>query len=483
MARGLATTAIASTAGCACCHLQALCTQPTAQRKVIPPAPHQRRSMAVHVVVVGAGLSGLTAAHQLLQGTGAGVRVTVLEARPRIGGRLVAAAGAPCVDLGAAWTWSTDHALRALIRSLHAAEGAGDDGASGRLALVPQQTGARGSRLVIQDGNGGTSRVPGGAGGSGGDGRSRLAGGAASLPQALVDACTRTHGDRFQLRLGAVVSSIGQPQHNNGSRSTLSVSYHTSRDAKQQHHTTALGGATAPEPPACGEGEHGRIPAPTLGSAEDPPPPPLRQLAADAVILALPPRLVTARIQLPSSVPASVLQAAQHTPTWMEDTMKVALIYKQPFWTHHGFSGSAYSRAGPMSEVWDNSHGDVYALAGFVLGWDAEAMQSLPPPEREARVLAQMDVLFPGHREHLVETHGLLWLDQDLTHDATTFSEASGRRQARFGDPLLRHRSLCGGALVLAGTETEDEMGHMEGAVQSGLRAAAQIVKLLGTAK
>ncbi|MBV2366144.1 protoporphyrinogen oxidase [Streptomonospora nanhaiensis] len=52
-----------------------------------------------HVVVVGAGVSGLTAAHRL---TRSGARVTVLEAAPRIGGKLHATpfAGVP-VDAGA----------------------------------------------------------------------------------------------------------------------------------------------------------------------------------------------------------------------------------------------------------------------------------------------------------------------------------------------------------------------------------------------
>ncbi|MDA0567237.1 protoporphyrinogen oxidase [Streptomonospora sp. S1-112] len=52
-----------------------------------------------HVVVVGAGVSGLTAAHRL---TRSGFRVTVLEAAPRVGGKLHASpvAGVP-VDAGA----------------------------------------------------------------------------------------------------------------------------------------------------------------------------------------------------------------------------------------------------------------------------------------------------------------------------------------------------------------------------------------------
>ncbi|THA57348.1 protoporphyrinogen oxidase [Streptomyces sp. A1136] len=52
-----------------------------------------------HVVVIGGGIAGLAAAHRLL---GDGVRVTLLEAGPRLGGKLYAGelAGAP-VDLGA----------------------------------------------------------------------------------------------------------------------------------------------------------------------------------------------------------------------------------------------------------------------------------------------------------------------------------------------------------------------------------------------
>nr|WP_268748719.1 protoporphyrinogen oxidase [Streptomyces noursei] len=52
-----------------------------------------------HVVVVGGGIAGLTAAHRLLAG---GARVTLLEASERLGGKLLAGeiAGVP-VDLGA----------------------------------------------------------------------------------------------------------------------------------------------------------------------------------------------------------------------------------------------------------------------------------------------------------------------------------------------------------------------------------------------
>lgn len=68
------------------------------------PAP---KADGEHIVVIGAGFSGLGAARRL---TDAGLRVTVLEARDRIGGRTRTdtSLGVP-IDLGASWIHGTEH--------------------------------------------------------------------------------------------------------------------------------------------------------------------------------------------------------------------------------------------------------------------------------------------------------------------------------------------------------------------------------------
>lgn len=77
--------------------------------------------MKIPVLIVGGGLSGLTAAHQLHQ---AGVGFRLIEARERLGGRILTcdaepAASADGFDLGPSWFWpDIQPAIGELVREL-----------------------------------------------------------------------------------------------------------------------------------------------------------------------------------------------------------------------------------------------------------------------------------------------------------------------------------------------------------------------------
>ena len=81
-----------------------------------------------HVIIIGAGLAGLTTAYELLQRFSLSslpaslpspprLRLTVLEARSRVGGRLLSLPGG--LELGATWLWPQHRNVWRLCRMLH----------------------------------------------------------------------------------------------------------------------------------------------------------------------------------------------------------------------------------------------------------------------------------------------------------------------------------------------------------------------------
>lgn len=93
------------------CHSKGDCSSAMETKQAANPV----EAVEADVVVVGAGLSGLTVAYRVLQ-TDSTARVHVVEARGRVGGRVLNTPNGH--DLGGAWCWKdVNPRLYALARS------------------------------------------------------------------------------------------------------------------------------------------------------------------------------------------------------------------------------------------------------------------------------------------------------------------------------------------------------------------------------
>ncbi|MGI9538983.1 MAG: flavin monoamine oxidase family protein [Miltoncostaeaceae bacterium] len=186
-------------------------------------------------------------------------------------------------------------------------------------------------------------------------------------------------------------------------------------------------------------------------------------------ILALPPALAVARIAFTPELPPPATRLAAATPVWMAATTKVVVRYQEPFWRHHGLSGSASSHVGPMRELHDMSgpHGDPPALFGFVSAGGSDEPTVAP----EAIVRQLVEIFGDAAGAPLtVEIHD--WRDGEWT--APPGVERLRALQL-VGHPEFR-RPLMDGRRHWASTETaEVHPGHIEGALAAASRAADAI--------
>lgn len=351
------------------------------------------------VLVVGAGLAGLTAARDLVD---AGLRVVVLDPRQRVGGRIMTVTdGGGWFDLGATWHWSDQPEVQALAADLGVAGFA--EAFEGR--ALHERPGQRPVAIDLP--------APPAA-------FRRFVGGTEQLCRRLAD---RLPDD--SLDLGQKVTVLSP----DGERVSVTV--------------------------AASDGDE-------------------TARSADRVVVAVPPRLVVQDIWFEPALPSELVHVLEATPTWMAEAMKCVAVYETAFWRAAGWSGSAFSEAGPLEEVHDASvPGGPAALWGFVaLDFDYRAIE---PAERVPLVLEQLGRLFGPPAADPVQ-----YFERDWSADPNTCEEVH-----RHVEPLpYGHRAfaapLWDGRVWWAGTETVDVGGgHMEGAVRSGHRAARQVVASL----
>jgi monoamine oxidase len=196
---------------------------------------------------------------------------------------------------------------------------------------------------------------------------------------------------------------------------------------------------------------------------------------ARRVVVAVPTPLA-GRIEYEPLLPPERDQLTQRTA--MGELMKVEAVYPTPFWRAAGLTGQFLTVGGPVGYSFDNSPADssVGVLAGFVGGDQYRAWGPKSRAERRAGVLAQYVRLFGDDRfASPIDYFDLAWPVERWSRGGPTPIFGPGVL-TEFGPSL----TAPVGRIHWAGTETSDYwQGYMDGAVRSGERVAREVLDAL----
>jgi monoamine oxidase len=453
------------------------------------------------VIVVGAGLAGLTAAREIAK---ARKRVLVVEARRRVGGRIEnhAIGDGEIVEVGGQWIGPTQDRLAALASSLGVETfktyNEGNNvyyrngtltpySASGPLgAIPPDPSGVGDAATAIQKMDSMAAEVPidepwKAASAAEWDGQTF---------ETWKQANTTTDSGRFLLDLGIESVFSAEPRDLSllwtlfyiaaaGNEQTPGSFNRLINTADGAQDSRFVGGSQRVAIEAARRlgrrvllGQPVRRIVQSRGGARvetD-----SYSLSAKRVIVTVPPALRTS-IRYEPQLPPLQAQLAQRFP--MGTVYKVQATYDRPFWRESGLTGQATSDTGPVKITFDNSppDGGPGVLMGFIEGEEGRRAFGLTATQRRDAVLESFARYFGEPARSPTGYVEKSWAQELYTGGCYGGYLAPGVL-SDFG-PAIRQPH---GRVHWAGTETSTYWaGYMDGAVRSGERVAREVLAAL----
>ncbi|MGH9018846.1 MAG: flavin monoamine oxidase family protein, partial [Acidimicrobiales bacterium] len=187
------------------------------------------------------------------------------------------------------------------------------------------------------------------------------------------------------------------------------------------------------------------------------------------------PKSVTAAIRFAPALPPAMAQYLQRQPSG--SAVKIQAVYATPFWRGRGLSGAVVSDRGPLEVVYDNSPPDAErgVLVGLAEGNQGRALFGLSDGARRAAVLGSLARYFGAEAAEPTHYVDMVWAREPY----------SGGAYGSFNPPgvitsLAEAAAGPAGPVHFAGADYAAQWpGYMEGAIRSGRATAAEVVASL----
>ncbi|KAL2842696.1 hypothetical protein BJY01DRAFT_264435 [Aspergillus pseudoustus] len=450
----------------------------------------------VDVVIIGGGLAGLTAAHEVIR---AGLSCIVLEARDRVGGKtwsLPTADGKGTIDVGAAWINDTNQSRIYALAKRYGAE-----------VIVQNTTGT----AVLEDFDGSVKPFPYGELQDFGEATTKSVAEIRDMCEAdcqAVDTWLPKDTTLDSLTFEAYLRSRGATKTAIGTatvwtRAMLGLEPSEVSALYFLNYCKSGGGLLQMRSDRKDGGQYLRIRGGTQtfakGLAASLPPGIVRlESAVQTIVQVNDGRsvkvqsngIVYSARKVISTIPGPALKNITFYPplppvkrAWSESLYygyytKAMMEFKKPFWVERGFCGLAQSFIGPAGVIRDSSipQDKQYVLTCFMGGDPGRVWAGLSTPEREEALLKQLSKLYGVStlEEQFIRMTAYEWVHDEFAGlGCPCTSLPPGVLDSLGGDGLRAPT----GNLHFAGTETAGEWkGYMEGAVRSGERAASEVV-------